>query len=36
VTNEGADEMCDGIDNNCNGLVDEDCETCHPDQSCPT
>jgi len=22
----GADDICDGLDNNCNGLVDEDCE----------
>lgn len=26
--NPGASEVCDGVDNNCNGLVDEGCPTC--------
>ena len=29
---KGTPEMCDGVDNNCDGKVDETCQVCIPDQ----
>ena len=30
----GSTEVCDGYDNNCDGVIDEDCAVCEPTESC--
>ena len=36
TVNENLNEVCDGLDNNCNGLVDEDDTCCNTNLSCST